>query len=61
MSFHIAGKPEELQEYPCQHELRYEAEHIQECLMQGLRTSPVVTEELSVGGIAALEKVKQDW
>lgn len=58
---HPAGEPAQILEYPCQHELQYEAEHIRECLQKGLTTSPVVTEEISVGGIAALEKVKENW
>jgi hypothetical protein len=28
---------------------------------QGLLTSPVVTEEISCAGIAALEQVKESW
>lgn len=52
---------EEVVEYPCEHELAYEAAHIRDCLEQGLLTSPVVTPELSAAGIAALEKVKAGW
>lgn len=48
-------------EFPCQHELVYEAEHIAQCLDRGLLTSPVITRELSVAGIAALEQVKANW
>lgn len=58
--FHIEKQTEELQ-FPCAHELIYEVQHIQDCFRQGLLTSPVVTEELSVGGIAALEQVKAGW
>ena len=58
---HPAGESAQVLEYPCQHELQYEAEHIRECLEQGLTTSPVVTEEISVGGIRALEMVKEGW
>lgn len=46
------------QEFPCQHELMYEAAHIAACLEKGLTESPVVTEKLSRDGIAALEAVK---
>ena len=56
--FHIDGK-EEVLEFPCQHELVYEVRHIADCLEKGLLTSPVVTEELSVQGIAAIEKIKE--
>lgn len=47
--------------YPCKHELVYEVEHICKCLADGLLESPVVTERLSVAGIAALERVKENW
>ena len=57
----IAGQQPQVLEYPCQHELQYEAAHIRECLEKGLTTSPVVTEEISVGGIMALETVKAGW
>lgn len=59
--FHIAGESDRVLEYPCEHELQYEAGHIRECMEKGLITSPVVTEEISVGGIAALETVKEGW
>lgn len=59
--FHIAGREPETVEFPCVHELMYEAIHIAECIEQGLRNSPVVTEAISVGGIAALEAVKSSW
>lgn len=52
--FHTDGK-EKTEEFPCEHELMYEAAHIKACLEKGLLTSPVVTEELSCAGIAALE------
>lgn len=59
-TLHIDGKIQTL-EFPCEHELIYEAEHIKACLEQGLLTSPVVTEELSVAGISALEQIKLHW
>ena len=57
---HIDGKEETL-EFPCKHELVYEARHIAECLEQGLLTSPVITEDLSLQGIEAIEKIKARW
>ena len=60
-TFHFPGKEPERVEYPCKHELVYEIRHIAQCFEQGLLTSPVVTEELSAAGIAALEKVKRGW
>lgn len=59
--FHYPGKDPEVLEFPCQHELVYEIRHIAECFEKGLPTSPVVTEALSVNGIAALEEVKRTW
>ena len=58
--FHIDGKEETI-EFPCQYELSYEAEHIADCLNRGLLNSPVITKELSLSGIEAIEKVKQQW
>jgi predicted dehydrogenase len=59
--FHIQGKEPEVLEFPCVHELSYEAAHIQSCLDAGLLNSPVVTEAVSVNGIAALEAVRAQW
>ena len=59
--FHIAGAEPETVAFPCEHELVFEAQHIQACFENGLLTSTVVTEETSVDGIAALEKVKENW
>ena len=59
--FHLPGKEPETVEFPCEHELRYEATHIHDCFSRGLLCSPVVTEALSVSGIAALEAVKAQW
>ena len=58
--FHIGGETDTVH-IPCEHELIYEAQHIAQCFRQGLRTSPVVTEELSCKGIRALETVKNNW
>lgn len=56
----IHGQREVL-EFPCQYELVYEVAHIGECMEQGLLTSPVVTEELSLAGIRAITQVKANW
>ncbi|MBE6956974.1 MAG: Gfo/Idh/MocA family oxidoreductase [Ruminococcaceae bacterium] len=58
--FHIDGQSETL-EFPCEHELVYEVEHIAHCMEQGLLNSPVITEELSLAGIRAIERVKANW
>lgn len=57
----INGQEPEIAEFPCEHELSYEAAHIADCIAKGLHTSPVVTEELSIAGITALETVKTKW
>ena len=60
--FHKLGQEEpETIEFPCEYELIYEANHIAKCVREGKLTSPVVTEEISVSGITALEKVKSQW
>ena len=59
--FHIQGKEPEILEFPCEFELSYELEHIAQCFENGLLTSPVVTEALSVAGIRALEQIKHSW
>ena len=58
--FHMDGK-EEVLEFPCEHELMYEALHIAECMEKGLLNSHVITEEISLEGIRAIEKVKASW
>lgn len=58
--FHMDGKTEML-EFPCAHELVYEAVHIAECMERGLLRSPVITEQLSLEGIRAIERVKAGW
>lgn len=47
--------------YPCKHEMVYEAVHVKECIERGLLTSPIITEKLSVDGIRAIEEVKRIW
>ena len=58
--FHIGGETQVL-EFPCEHELLYEAAHIADCMEKGLLNSPVITEKLSLEGIRAIEKVKSRW
>ena len=58
--FHVDGK-EEVLEFPCEHELMYEAIHIADCMEKGLLNSPVITEEISLEGIRAIEVVKSNW
>lgn len=44
-------------EYPCEHELRYEAEHVKQCIENGLISSPVITPELSIRAISLIESL----
>ena len=60
VTYHVDGAVE-TREFPCQYELAYEATHIASCMEQGLLTSPVATEEITIGGIAALEQVIRSW
>jgi len=60
-TFYIHGKEPETVSFPCEYELVYEVQHIAQCLAHGSLTSPVVTEEISVRGIEALETVKRRW
>lgn len=59
--FYVEGKEPETVEFPCAHELVYEAAHVHECIARGELTSPVVTEELSVSSVAALVSIKAKW
>ena len=58
--FHIGGETQTL-EFPCEHELVYEAAHIADCIEKGLQNSPVITRELSLAGIRAIGQVKAHW
>ena len=60
VTFHVDGQTE-TKEFPCRYELVYEASHIADCMEKGLLTSPVVTEEITADGIAALEQVIRGW
>ena len=52
---------EDVQTYPCNHELQYEVRHIADCFSQGLLSSPVVTGEFSAQAIRVLERIKKQW
>ena len=54
-------KQEEVQHFPCDHELVYEVRHIAECFKKGLLESPVVTGEFSARAIRVLENLKNQW
>ena len=60
LCIHADGQTQVL-EFPCEYELAYEADHIAQCLEQGLLNSPVITKALSCAGIRALEIVKNHW
>ena len=54
-------KTQQIQEYPCEHELLYEVQHIADCFRKGLQESPVVTGEFSARAIGSLERIKKIW
>ncbi|MGF1735096.1 Gfo/Idh/MocA family protein [Photobacterium satsumensis] len=54
--FHT-GKVEEI-EFPCQHELVYEVQHVHECLAKGLLESPVMNQEMSVATLDLMENIQ---
>lgn len=54
-------KTQNIQEYPCDHELVYEVGHIADCFRKGLLESPVVTGEFSARAIRTLEEIKAKW
>lgn len=58
---HIDGKEPTVLEFPCEHELMYEADHVAQCIRQGLLTSPVVTPSLSLEAIKCIQQVKEIW
>lgn len=61
LTIHRSGQEPETLSFPCDHELVYEVQHVQECLRENRLTSPVVTEELSVAAIEAIEQIYQHW
>ena len=52
---------EEVEQFPCDHELVYEVAHIADCFRKGLLESPVVTGEFSARAIRILESIKENW
>ncbi|MCI9017276.1 MAG: Gfo/Idh/MocA family oxidoreductase [Lachnospiraceae bacterium] len=48
-------------EYPCDHELMYEALHVEDCIRKGLTLSPVMTEALTLDAITLLTAVQKTW
>lgn len=59
--FHRNGCAPETVEIPCQYELVYEAEHICKCIADGQLESPVMTQQLTLSGIEALETITCSW
>ena len=56
---HMEGCAPEVYNFPCENELVFEATHIADCLRAGRLTSPVVTKELTLAGIRALEQARR--
>ena len=61
INLQLSNQETQIYEFPCEYELVYEAEHISRCVETGALTSPVVTPELTIAGIEALEQVKENW
>lgn len=61
LTYHLKNGQTKTLEFPCEHELVYEVQHICQCLDRGLLNSPVVTPELSARGIQALQTVANSW
>lgn len=61
VSFALGDDAPETKNFPCEHELVYEVQHVADCLRRGLLESPVVTGEFSANAIAVLEQVKTQW
>ncbi|QKJ88604.1 Gfo/Idh/MocA family oxidoreductase [Paramixta manurensis] len=51
----------EVLSFPCQYELTYEVEHIHQCLDQGLLTSPIMSERMTVNTTEMLENIHNRW
>ncbi|WP_368251652.1 Gfo/Idh/MocA family protein [Enterococcus sp. 2201sp1_2201st1_B8_2201SCRN_220225] len=47
--------------FPFASEFVYEIEHVNECLSEGLLTSPVVTPELTISTIERMENLQKEW
>ena len=54
------GRTEEIH-YPCDYELVYEVEHIEECLKKGLIESPIMSRDMTVETIGLMEDIKKSW
>ena len=57
----LRGEQETVTDYPCQHELVYEVQHIADCFRKGMQESPVVTGEFSAQAIRVLESIRESW
>ncbi len=47
--------------FPCAHEFRYELEHYNDCILQGLSCSPVNTPERTIRYIRLCEALYEQW
>lgn len=48
-------------EFPCEHELRYELEHYEHCIKEGLTESPVMSREMTVKTLETMEYLRKQW
>ena len=58
---HFNTGEQQVIEYPCEHELVYEIDHVFECIQSGLTLSPVMTEQITVDSIGVLADLKNKW
>ncbi|WP_130805984.1 Gfo/Idh/MocA family protein [Senegalia massiliensis] len=57
--FHDGNKKE--LNFPCQYELKYEIEHIEECLKNNLIESPIMNRDMTVSTIGLMESISKEW
>lgn len=53
------GTEEEIN-FPCDHELVYEIDHVAECIENGLLTSPIMTEKRTVDAIHLIDRLRKE-
>lgn len=52
---------EKIIEYPCECEFVYEVNHVNECIQQGLLTSPMMTKEMTIQTMDMVESIFRSW
>ncbi len=57
--YNFADKTQQIKEYPYKYEMVYEAMHIQNCIENSKLSSDVVTKDITLKGISAIESAKK--